>query len=295
MPASWEQSLSSLRMPDGSPGYRLWAPSSSPTLRLYLLMADVSQVTPRACGTMSRTCQRGTRVLTFRRHVPPPVSRLPRRGVTGCTPGRQMSRMTTERINGPVTTALRTSATLSGQRWACSRVLTHKGGVPCNMHTGALVPRRGTTAGVPGPRRNADECDAGWFAPVATRRRSMLRGPLAPSPWLAMPFWGSPPDPPVALRSGGLWPLRRGSLCPSGGSPPDPPVALRSGGLWPLRRGSLCPSGGPPQTPRSLYAQGAFGPFAVARYALLGGTPPDPPGRSMLRDRDSALTRPRRT
>ena len=40
------------------------------------------------------------------------------------------------------------------------------------MLTGALVPRRGTVAGVPGPRRSADECDAGWFAPVATRRRS---------------------------------------------------------------------------------------------------------------------------
>ncbi len=39
------------------------------------------------------------------------------------------------------------------------------------MHTGALVPRWGTIAGVPGPRRSADECDAGWFAPVATRRR----------------------------------------------------------------------------------------------------------------------------
>jgi hypothetical protein len=43
------------------------------------------------------------------------------------------------------------------------------------MLNGALVPRRSTTAGVPGPRRNADECDAGWFAPVATRRRSTLR------------------------------------------------------------------------------------------------------------------------
>jgi hypothetical protein len=39
------------------------------------------------------------------------------------------------------------------------------------MLTGALVPRWGTVAGVPGPRRSADERDAGWFAPVATRRR----------------------------------------------------------------------------------------------------------------------------
>jgi hypothetical protein len=32
----------------------------------------------------------------------------------------------------------------------------------------------GAPAGVPGPRRNADECDAGWFAPVATRRRPIF-------------------------------------------------------------------------------------------------------------------------
>ena len=42
------------------------------------------------------------------------------------------------------------------------------------MLTGALVPRWGTVAGVPGPRRSADERDAGWFAPVATRRRPFL-------------------------------------------------------------------------------------------------------------------------
>jgi hypothetical protein len=59
-------------------------------------------------------------------------------------------------------------------RFARNLVLTHKGEVRCNMLTGALVPRRGTVAGVPGPRRSADECDAGWFAPVATRRRSSL-------------------------------------------------------------------------------------------------------------------------
>src|ERR1700735_2825098 len=80
-------------------------------------------------------------------------------------------------------------------RWASRRVLTHKGGVPCNMHTGALVPRRSTAAGVPGPRRNADECDAGWFAPVATRRRSML-GPFSPRRRLAVLVPGGyPPDP----------------------------------------------------------------------------------------------------
>jgi hypothetical protein len=60
------------------------------------------------------------------------------------------------------------------------------------MHTGALVPRRSTTAGVPGPRRNADECDAGWFAPVATRRRSMLVGPCPPGREVYSVFWNSP-------------------------------------------------------------------------------------------------------
>src|SRR5580658_8749724 len=35
-------------------------------------------------------------------------------------------------------------------------------------------PAGAPTAGVPGPRRSADECDAGWFAPVATRRRSIF-------------------------------------------------------------------------------------------------------------------------
>src|SRR5215470_8287050 len=59
-------------------------------------------------------------------------------------------------------------------RFASNPVLTHKGAVRCNMLTGALVPRWGTVAGVPGPRRSADECDAGWFAPVATRRRPFL-------------------------------------------------------------------------------------------------------------------------
>ncbi len=43
------------------------------------------------------------------------------------------------------------------------------------MLTGALVPRWGTVAGVPGPRRSADDRDAGWFAPVATRRRPFYR------------------------------------------------------------------------------------------------------------------------
>src|SRR5215469_6365655 len=84
-------------------------------------------------------------------------------------------------------------------RFACNPVLTHKGGVRCNMMAGALVPRRGTDAGVPGPRRSADECDAGWFAPVATRRRSMIGGLRPPHQRLAVSVRGETPrSPPQA-------------------------------------------------------------------------------------------------
>src|SRR5262249_59784391 len=77
-------------------------------------------------------------------------------------------------------------------------VLTHKGGFRCNMHT-VLWCGVGAPAGVPGPRRNADECDAGWFAPVATRRRPIFIGLWPTSPWLAVFFRGDTPGPPVAL------------------------------------------------------------------------------------------------
>ena len=52
-------------------------------------------------------------------------------------------------------------------------------------------------AGVPGPRRSADECDAGWFAPVATRRRSMFGGLRPPSRRLAVD-WRYLRSPPCA-------------------------------------------------------------------------------------------------
>jgi len=55
----------------------------------------------------------------------------------------------------------------------------------------------GAPAGVPGPRRNADDCDAGWFAPVATRRRPIFGAFQAPSPQLAVfPGGTTPPEPP---------------------------------------------------------------------------------------------------
>src|SRR5215468_2641231 len=72
------------------------------------------------------------------------------------------------------------------------KVLTRKGGFRSNMHMVLWSPV-GAPAGVPGPRRNADECDAGWFAPVATRRRPMLVGFQLTSPWLAVFSRGDTP------------------------------------------------------------------------------------------------------
>src|SRR6516164_8891087 len=62
-------------------------------------------------------------------------------------------------------------------------------GLWCSIHSVLWSPV-GAPAGVPGPRRNADDCDAGWFAPVATRRRAVFGALWAPSPWLPIP-----PDP----------------------------------------------------------------------------------------------------
>src|SRR5262252_4899133 len=104
------------------------------------------------------------------------------------------------------------------------KVLTHKGGFRCNMHTVLWSPV-GAPAGVPGPRRNADECDAGWFAPVATRRRPIFVGLWPTSPWLAVFFPGGyPPDPRSPSAHGaGLRP-------PPG---PEAPYAGRAGPLTP--------------------------------------------------------------
>src|SRR5262245_5465622 len=78
------------------------------------------------------------------------------------------------------------------------------------MHTVLWSPV-GAPAGVPGPRRNADECDAGWFAPVATRRRPIFAGLWPASPWLAVFFRGDTPRTPLSpYLGGGLLPrLRR--------------------------------------------------------------------------------------
>src|SRR5579859_165179 len=89
----------------------------------------------------------------------------------------------------------------------------------------------GAPAGVPGPRRNADDCDAGWFAPVATRRRPMLR-PFGPSPGArSICPGGDPPEPPTGVAG---W----GDLAVSarGGDPPEPPL-----GCWLGRSRSICP------------------------------------------------------
>jgi hypothetical protein len=72
-------------------------------------------------------------------------------------------------------------------------------------------------AGVPGPRRSADECDAGWFAPVATRRRSMLGLFQSPRHGLAVLARGETPRSPPISRHVALGPstfrfLRTGAL-----------------------------------------------------------------------------------
>src|ERR1035438_9975192 len=93
--------------------------------------------------------------------------------------------------------------------------VTHQGAFPCNIHSGALVPRRSTTAGVPGPRRNADERDAGWFAPVATRRRPKLAAFNGSSGVARNAFRGtnpaSPPGPPRGPLPAGAFSRWRGA------------------------------------------------------------------------------------
>src|SRR5580658_3613137 len=85
-------------------------------------------------------------------------------------------------------------------RSGCNWVLTHRGVFACSIHSGALVPRRSTIAGVPGPRRNADDRDAGWFAPVATRRRPIFAALCAASRVARGAFpGGRPPGPPAWL------------------------------------------------------------------------------------------------
>jgi hypothetical protein len=120
-------------------------------------------------------------------------------------------------------------------------VLTHKGGFRCNMHTVLWSPV-GAPAGVPGPRRNADECDAGWFAPVATRRRPIFVGLLADFATARSVFPGGyPPEPPgrptpwavlVGWPPGwsGRWPpaeSRPGTTCPGPVSERSRPVLAR--------------------------------------------------------------------
>lgn len=97
-----------------------------------------------------------------------------------------------------VTTGRRSRLLRAFLRPGCNWVLTHWVEFPCSIHIGALVPRRSATAGVPGPRRNADDCDAGWFAPVATRRRPVLRRFWRLSPWARSVSRGDdPPEPPL--------------------------------------------------------------------------------------------------
>ena len=101
----------------------------------------------------------------------------------------------------------------------------------------------GAPAGVPGPRRNADDCDAGWFAPVATRRRPIFGAFQAPSPRLAVSPGGRPPGAPRWAAGSGRHPLTAQVL---GGSPRGPEGAS---GPWDL----LVPGSPPAPNPLPLF------------------------------------------
>jgi len=113
----------------------------------------------------------------------------------------------------------------------------------------------GAPAGVPGPRRNADDCDAGWFAPVATRRRPML-GPFSgPHRGLAISSRGDdPPEPPMGPR-----PDRRLVAALVRGFPGPVAACVRavrtrlSGGCLYVQA-ALCEVGGHPEIPGILPA-----------------------------------------
>ena len=104
----------------------------------------------------------------------------------------------------------------------------------------------GAPAGVPGPRRNADDCDAGWFAPVATRRRSIFSAFQAPSPWLAVSPGGRPPEPPDGPPAPQAFTCGPGS----GRHPCGPEGRLRAPG--PVSCRAPRPPDSPPASPLSL-------------------------------------------
>jgi hypothetical protein len=135
----------------------------------------------------------------------------------------------------------------------------------------------GAPAGVPGPRRNADDCDAGWFAPVATRRRPIFGALWAPSRWLAVSPGGTTPrNPPMGCR------VRSApSFGPGAGRVPCGPEG-RSGA-----RNLLCTGRGPARVPEpamyrarsrpgpgTCYVQGAVPPGS--RNLLCTGRGPAP-------------------
>jgi hypothetical protein len=135
----------------------------------------------------------------------------------------------------------------------------------------------GAPAGVPGPRRNADDCDAGWFAPVATRRRPNarpLRGLASGS--RCLPGGTTPRNPPMGRH------LRNASSCgPGGGRVPS-----RPGG--PLEGPGTCRHTGPAPPP---HRPGTCGPHFGRRWLttparnLRAGAGPASAGRHCPRGR----------
>jgi len=118
----------------------------------------------------------------------------------------------------------------------------HRGGIRCSIQSVLWSPV-GAPAGVPGPRRNADECDAGWFAPVATRRRSIFGAFQAPSPKArSLPRGTTPPEPPM-----GPWPRIASTYGPGSGRCPRGPRA--ASGPWNLLAPGTVPPDSPPAPP----------------------------------------------
>jgi hypothetical protein len=126
-------------------------------------------------------------------------------------------------------------------RTALRNRLTRTGGFRCKLQAVLWSPV-GAPAGVPGPRRNADECDAGWFAPVATRRRSMFAARRPAHLGLAVQFRGDPGTPHwLRPRDHGA---RRGNVAARQGDPKEPGPAragfLRAAGALEAAAAGTC-------------------------------------------------------
>src|SRR5262249_26499411 len=128
----------------------------------------------------------------------------------------------------------------------------------------------GAPAGVPGPRRNADDCDAGWFAPVATRRRPIFGARWAPSLWLAVfPGGTTTRNPPI-----GGWSSAASVAALVGGGPSGRSVLLSTVCSGSVARWAVC----------------TFRQRSVRGQMILRAAPSTPSGRPISRRSASPAT-----